>query len=260
MITLLKLAWFRSRSPQDYQKMQCYIAEKSITELKKRGINFPSATVLELGAGGGGYSLILKRESRTFIASDLHLESWVKECKVPFVPVDVLKTFPFGNETFDLIYCSSVIEHIEDPNPLLQEAWRVLKPGGYLYLSFPPFFSLALIGGHQFKPFHFFGERLAVRFTNLVRRANYRNYANSFGTFGLYPLTIERVEKFIRAHHFQIQSRYTRMSPVNTAHFPGFLKDLLTWHACFLSQKPASLSPGLTGRIGAEVDLTGRKK
>lgn len=240
MLPLLKLAWFRSRSPQDYQKMQRYIAEKSIAELKEKGIDISSARVLELGAGGGGYSLILHRESRDFMASDLDQESWVNEWQIPFTAIDVLKTFPLGNDTFDLIYCSSVIEHLEDPNNLLQESWRVLKPGGYLYLSFPPFYSLALIGGHQFKPFHFFGERLAVKLTNIIRRANYRNYANAFGTFGLYPLTIKRVEQFILAHRFQIRGRYTRMSPINTTYFPGFLKDLLTWHVCFLCQKPGA--------------------
>ena len=56
MLKLLKLALFRHRSPKDYRKMQSYIAENSIAELMRKGIDFSSAKVLELGAGGGGYS------------------------------------------------------------------------------------------------------------------------------------------------------------------------------------------------------------
>jgi SAM-dependent methyltransferase len=160
------------------------------------------------------------------------------QLNIPFTSVDVSRPFPFESNTFDLIYCSSLIEHVANPDNLLSESWRVLKPGGNLYLSFPPFFSLALVGGHQFKPFHFLGERMAVRLTNLVHGSNYRNYGSAYGNFGLYPLTIDRVKNRLLAQRFLILDIFARMIPINTARLPGRLKDLLTWHVCYLTQKP----------------------
>ena len=135
VLRLLKLALFRFRSQENYQKMQSYIAKNLINELKQKGIDFSSANVLELGAGAGGYSKILNQESSAFIASDLQKDTWVDKLDIPFKPVDVLEPFSFESDVFDLIYCSSVIEHVADPDNLLKESWRVLKPGGVLFLS-----------------------------------------------------------------------------------------------------------------------------
>jgi ubiquinone/menaquinone biosynthesis C-methylase UbiE len=44
---------------------------------------------------------------------------------------------PHPEESFDICISSHVIEHLEDPAELLQEAERVLKPGGLLALLYP---------------------------------------------------------------------------------------------------------------------------
>lgn len=41
---------------------------------------------------------------------------------------------PFADETFELVYCCDVLEHVNDLQQVINEAARVLKPGGvYLY-------------------------------------------------------------------------------------------------------------------------------
>lgn len=45
--------------------------------------------------------------------------------------------FPFADATFDYLYSVSVLEHVTNPQRVLLEAARVLKPGGLLYLAFP---------------------------------------------------------------------------------------------------------------------------
>jgi len=42
------------------------------------------------------------------------------------------RRLPFEDESFDLVYCKQVLEHVEHPRDLIAEAVRVLKPGGHL--------------------------------------------------------------------------------------------------------------------------------
>jgi 2-polyprenyl-3-methyl-5-hydroxy-6-metoxy-1,4-benzoquinol methylase len=44
---------------------------------------------------------------------------------------------PFKDDTFDLITCIEVIEHMFYPTAFVKESRRVLKDGGYLYLTTP---------------------------------------------------------------------------------------------------------------------------
>jgi SAM-dependent methyltransferase len=250
MVELLKLAVRRFRSEDDYRAMQAHVAEATVAELRARGIELPQCDVLELGAGRGGYSVILDRWSRSLTASDFERDPFFDDAGIPFEIVDVTQPFPFESERFDLIYCSSVIEHVEDTRRLLEESRRVLRPGGYLLLSFPPFYSLAMVGGHMFKPFHFLGETLAVRLTNLVRGREISDYRTAFGSFGLYPLTIDEVARRLHEAGFEIRDAYTRMSRVNTARLPGRLKDLLTWHVCFLARSPGAHLDSNTAKPG----------
>lgn len=45
----------------------------------------------------------------------------------------------FNGISFDVIFCSEVIEHVNDPVPQLQSMFRVLRPGGCIYLTTPNF-------------------------------------------------------------------------------------------------------------------------
>jgi len=50
---------------------------------------------------------------------------------------DVEKGLPFDNCSFELIWCTEVIEHLTNPYYLLEEIDRVLKPGGLSILTTP---------------------------------------------------------------------------------------------------------------------------
>lgn len=47
---------------------------------------------------------------------------------------------PFAADTFDVVVCSEVLEHITDYESALREIDRVLKPGGVFVASVPTFF------------------------------------------------------------------------------------------------------------------------
>lgn len=45
--------------------------------------------------------------------------------------------FPFGDESFDAVLCSQVLEHVFEPDDFIREIRRVLRPGGRLVLTVP---------------------------------------------------------------------------------------------------------------------------
>lgn len=51
--------------------------------------------------------------------------------------VDINEGLPFEDNFFELIWCSEVIEHLENPQKSVNEFRRVLKPGGLLVVTTP---------------------------------------------------------------------------------------------------------------------------
>ena len=51
--------------------------------------------------------------------------------------VSSLENIPYKDSSIDLLVSNSVLEHIYDYKTVIEEVYRVLKPGGYLYLSIP---------------------------------------------------------------------------------------------------------------------------
>ena len=49
---------------------------------------------------------------------------------------------PATDGEFDCVLCTAVLEHLEEPQAALVEAFRVLKPGGYAVYSVPLFWHL----------------------------------------------------------------------------------------------------------------------
>ena len=64
--------------------------------------------------------------------------------------VDANDLLRFADETFDLVWCTEVIEHVVNPAFTLGEINRVLKPGGKLLLSTP---NSAFWVFRMFRPF-----------------------------------------------------------------------------------------------------------
>jgi predicted SAM-dependent methyltransferase len=50
---------------------------------------------------------------------------------------DIEQGLPFPDETFQTIYAMQTLEHIHNLIHLMNECWRVLKPGGRMEISVP---------------------------------------------------------------------------------------------------------------------------
>jgi SAM-dependent methyltransferase len=51
------------------------------------------------------------------------------------------ESLPFPDASFDIVYSANVLEHTENPERVLSEALRVLRPGGLLHMEMPNFLS-----------------------------------------------------------------------------------------------------------------------
>lgn len=57
--------------------------------------------------------------------------------------VDIIgcgEQMPFAAGEFDFVICTQVLEYVGDPSQIIAEIYRVLKPGGQLFLSAPSVF------------------------------------------------------------------------------------------------------------------------
>ena len=106
---------------------------KAIRPFLKRDMD-----VLELACGTGQLSVPLSPYVRAWEATDFSPEM-VKQAKkqlhtsrLHFSVQDATK-LPYGPESFDAVVISNALHIMPQPEKALSEAWRVLKPGGFLF-------------------------------------------------------------------------------------------------------------------------------
>lgn len=102
--------------------------------------------VLDAGAGRSPYRKLFKH-ARYETADFAQLDP-SKYRRLDYV-CDIAE-LPMADGRYDRIICNQVLEHVPEPAKALAELFRVLKPGGRLFLSAPLYFQ-----EHQ-KPYDFY--------------------------------------------------------------------------------------------------------
>lgn len=71
-----------------------------------------------------------------------HIELVTADLYSPIVDVKAdICDLPFEDDSFDIIFCNHVLEHIPDDKKAMQELYRVLKKGGMAILQIPQDYS-----------------------------------------------------------------------------------------------------------------------
>ena len=101
---------------------------------------FHDQIVLDIGCGTGYFTDRIAEVARQVWACDVSLKN-VKVCsrmsnspRIYCLNADA-QTLPFTSASFDSVFVNSVVEHLDVPELLFEEVWRVLKPGGQFVLS-----------------------------------------------------------------------------------------------------------------------------
>lgn len=114
--------------------------------------------VAEIGSAEGGALAAFVQEGATnALGTDIamnRLEAGKKIAGILDLPIeftghDIINNPPEDKwiGAFDLALLRDVIEHLDDTNIALRNIKKIIKPGGYLFVTFPPYYSP--FGGHQ---------------------------------------------------------------------------------------------------------------
>ncbi len=101
-----------------------------------------SGRVLDLPAGDCNLSKQLAETGFQVTPSDLFPEvcDWDRS---EVVQADMNSTLPFEDDCFDGIVSQEGVEHLENLASFFRECRRILKPGGYLWITTPNFMDLS---------------------------------------------------------------------------------------------------------------------
>lgn len=126
--------------------------------LSNAGVFKTGCSAAEIGSAEGGVLAALKYAgARKTLATDIHRErlNYGKDIAAR-AGVDI--DFQYHNiledeipadwiNTFDIVILRDVIEHLEGTSEALAKIRHIIKPGCFLYLTFPSYYSA--FGGHQ---------------------------------------------------------------------------------------------------------------
>jgi len=98
----------------------------------------PAGKVLEIGCGKGYFAKHLIGAGHAYYGLDIDRTelSFITKKKTRIIHGSGTE-IPCKDNTFDIIFCNCVIEHVPKDDDLLREAARVLKKGGSMIFTFP---------------------------------------------------------------------------------------------------------------------------
>ncbi len=133
------LSHFLSQNPFPSPFTAGFFYREKMRAIHRITPNYPYQEVLEVGGGQSGLSAMLFPQAQI---TNLDLEPSYAESslnqnpRIKFICGDATN-LPFADNCFDAVTMFDLLEHVPDDRTAVNEAFRVLKPGGFLLLSTP---------------------------------------------------------------------------------------------------------------------------
>ena len=237
-------------SPEHYFRWRKKRASACVERINNR-ISLIDKRALDIGCGYGALSYALLEKGTqvwaTEIDSDKLKFAQDKLAKNKYFNSVLVKNerLPYDDCFFDIVFIFDVIEHMKNPAKMIQEALRVLKSGGYLYVEFTPYYSIT---GHHLYDFAKWPIHLLPK--EKVKKIVFSKKIKGFMTAEYYWRQFESLNK-LRINQFQqmvkkfqkIEERYLIKYPekfeinIPIINYLGPLKDYFTMSFEGLYQK-----------------------
>lgn len=94
-------------------------------------------SLLDVGCGPGGLVRAYEQRARCVIGVDEYAAAFGHLAEITALAGGRLDALPFPDSVFDLVTCSWVMEHIQEPESAVAEIARVLRPGGHFLFITP---------------------------------------------------------------------------------------------------------------------------
>lgn len=92
--------------------------------------------LLDAGCGPGGLVKEYAGLAKLVVGTDRYATTFTHLAEIPTLVEASLEELPYPANTFDLVTCSWVLEHLKEPARAFAEIARVLKPGGrFLFIT-----------------------------------------------------------------------------------------------------------------------------
>ena len=115
--------------------------------------------LIDLGCGAGAYTEALRARGAEVLPIDNDPEALAAAGLRPRARCSPTPArYQLRDGYADGVVCSNLLEHTPDPEAVLREIVRVVRPGGFAYVSWTNWYSPW--GGHEFVPYQYLGPAL----------------------------------------------------------------------------------------------------
>lgn len=201
--------------------------------------------ILDIGCGSGEFGFLLQKQKKAYVSGLELSQAAVREAKRKGINAkygDLMKIWPFEDNSMDVITSIQVIEHVINPDMVFTESYRVLKPGGFYITTTPNlavwFNRIIFLLGYQpfFTEVSTKDKTIGLSFTrNLTPYRESLGHLKVFTLKGLVELYSYYGFNVVKSLGGRLVYLPPYMKPIDTmfSFFPGFSGDLIV-----IGQKP----------------------
>jgi SAM-dependent methyltransferase len=180
------------REQDDPAPFYTMLAAETVERLERRHGPVAGTTVVDVACGPGFYTDAFRARGALVVP----LEHSLDELRLSGEPprgavIGDAARLPLPDESVDAVFCSNMLEHTPGTAAVVHELARVLRIGGWGYVSWTNWYSPW--GGHEMTPYHYLGTRLGPR----LYERRHGIPKNRFGE-GLFPVHIGPTLRLVR--------------------------------------------------------------
>lgn len=139
-----------------------FLAAEAARDLERRHGPLAGTVIADLGCGPGWYTDAFRGRGATVLPVEGAMDELLGGGAPPAgAVIGDASRLPVPGGRLDGVFCSNMLEHTPDPGAVIREMARVLRPGGWAYLSWTNWYSPW--GGHDMTPYQFLGPGLGPR-------------------------------------------------------------------------------------------------